>query len=319
MGRKLSFDKSWYELISRSVSGHSYFVISLSYSVRVLRDTILPPFTSKVVRYFVEVSKIFSSLRNILRQKYRLAPISISPLFIGNEPLFKSIDDHRLISIRKGYALSFRIGIACSKPDFSIDLSNSWDILSTPYGDFEIRLANAFATSIDSLSIGLSGNHDFVKIRFMTPTLLSSKLMTPPIDRIVRRVRRFPSKHILLPRPSYIFNYLVKLWNTLFPTKPIYLSENVEWASYFFGRICDIHISEIDHKIKPITVLYDITKKGRPKKPRGFIGWIIYEIHNRKIIEKIDKLLALANILGIGRSRTIGFGQTKATKIEKGQ
>ncbi len=55
--------------------------------------------------------------------------------------------------------------------------------------------------------------------------------------------------------------------NTFFPEKRIYLSEDLEWESYFFGRLCDVFISEIDYRIKPVTAIYERGYTGKLKRP----------------------------------------------------
>ncbi|HID18234.1 TPA: CRISPR system precrRNA processing endoribonuclease RAMP protein Cas6, partial [Candidatus Bathyarchaeota archaeon] len=69
---------------------------------------------------------------------------------------------------------------------------------------------------------------------------------------------------------------------------------------------------ETNHRIKPVTAVYD----GR-RRPRGFIGWVIYE-HRKlkpKLSRRISQLMEYANYVGVGRSRAIGFGITEVKAI----
>lgn len=62
---------------------------------------------------------------------------------------------------------------------------------------------------------------------------------------------------------------------------------------------------EVDYSLKPVTVIYD-----ERRRPRGFIGWVIYE-HRRispKLSRHLSRLLDYANYVGVGRFRSIGFG-----------
>ena len=80
-------------------------------------------------------------------------------------------------------------------------------------------------------------------------------------------------------------------------------------------------VAEADYNIRPTTALYGRDENGRPKKPRGVTGYVIYRILNPRIAPLLDKTLALASRLGLGRSRSIGFGeiQVKPTKTSPGQ
>ena len=74
---------------------------------------------------------------------------------------------------------------------------------------------------------------------------------------------------------------------------------------------------EVDYSVKPETVIYGKTGDGRLKLVRGFTGWIIYELIYPKLKPIYSKLLALARYMGVGRSRSIGFGQVDVVRANK--
>jgi CRISPR/Cas system endoribonuclease Cas6 (RAMP superfamily) len=45
------------------------------------------------------------------------------------------------------------------------------------------------------------------------------------------------------------------------------------------------------------------------KRVGGVTGYIVYKMLTPRITQVIDKILALTTKLGIGRSRSIGFGE----------
>ncbi|MEM4486943.1 MAG: CRISPR system precrRNA processing endoribonuclease RAMP protein Cas6, partial [Zestosphaera sp.] len=153
------------------------------------------------------------------------------------------------------------------------------------------------------------------KIVFTTPTILSVKLMTPPSLR--SKVRKLPELHKLIPQPSFILSYLLKLWNSYAsPEERIPKPPYNEWAHYKLGRLADITLTEIDYRVRPETVIIGKNKNGTLRKARGFIGWVLYEsIAPKNLHTTYAKLLTLATLTGIGRSRGLGLGQIKIINL----
>jgi CRISPR-associated endoribonuclease Cas6 len=169
--------------------------------------------------------------------------------------------------------------------------------------------------SPENLSIGFRDpGKQVIKMVFESPVILSVKLMTPPVPSIQRKVSRIKTMYVLFPSPAHICSYLVKLWLEAFPEIPIVPLYTKDWAPYLFGRLCEITITFIDFSIKPVTIDYD-----EKRRIRGFVGWALLDVApiDRKHIERIDKLFALANYLGIGKSRGVGFGKVKIVTVER--
>jgi hypothetical protein len=144
-------------------------------------------------------------------------------------------------------------------------------------------------------------------VRLHTPTLLSTKLMTPPHLRTSKLIERIEDLHRLAITPAYICNEATKLWLAL--AKDINPAQSP--TPYHLGRACDITIGEVDVQLKPETVTYD-REEGKTKRIRGVTGHILYKILTPRITPTIDKILALTTKLGIGKSRSIGFGEIEA-------
>jgi hypothetical protein len=162
----------------------------------------------------------------------------------------------------------------------------------------EATLENVNAMTLDL------GQTRFLGVRLHTPTLLSTKLMTPPHLRTSKLIERIEDLHRLAVTPAYICNEATKLWLAL--AKDINPAQSP--TPYHLGRACDITIGEVDIQLKPETVTYD-REGGKTKRIRGVTGHILYKILTPRITPTIDKILALTTKLGIGRSRSIGFGE----------
>jgi CRISPR/Cas system endoribonuclease Cas6 (RAMP superfamily) len=177
---------------------------------------------------------------------------------------------------------------------------------SGPYGEYVLFLDEVEVRDMRSLSMDLSR---VFKIVFLTPTILTVKLMTPP--SLASKVSRLPELHKLIPQPSFIFSHLLKLWNSYAsPEERIPRPAYNEWAHYNLGRLADITLTELDYKVWPETVPIGRDRKGTLRKARGFRGWVIYKsIAPKNLHNTYAKLLTLATLTGIGRSRGIGLGQ----------
>ncbi len=187
-----------------------YNVTRIKFIAVPTHDVVLPPFTSKVVKSIIIRSGLADVLEPYLSSKSRFKPITLTPLYRDGKPLFST--GSGILTISVASRLEFYVTIVNADTSIYDKVSSlKLGIVRVNYGEFLVVLDSIEITSIDSLSIGLRGKDAYFRIDFLTPVLLSSKLMTPPVDRIVRRARRIEPMHILVPRPSYIFNYLVRL------------------------------------------------------------------------------------------------------------
>jgi len=168
---------------------------------------------------------------------------------------------------------------------------------------FLLEVVEATLENVNAMTLDL-GQTRFLGVRLHTPTLLSTKLMTPPHLRPSKLVERIEDLHRLAVTPAYICSAATTLWLAL--AKDINPAQSP--TPYHVGRACDITIGEVDVQIKPETVTYD-REEGRTKRVREVTGYIVYKILTPRITQTLDKILALATRLGIGRSRSIGFGE----------
>jgi len=57
-------------------------------------------------------------------------------------------------------------------------------------------------------------------------------------------------------------------------------------------------------------------RDGKPAVERGFIGYVSYELLDPSGRELLSKLLAFAQRLGFGKSRSVGFGHVEVAPLE---
>ena len=287
------------------------FIISVDVCVRFLQDSILPPLTSKVLKYVVESRcRVIKDLMSVRRS---FKPAQISMLFASGEALYSSAGGG-VVSVKAGAELKGRLTLACS--DATSEVMEELQVLSgtfnSPYGMFQLDLLSIELRKLSALSMGLS---KFFKVEFTTPTILTAKHMVPP--PLKDRSRSLPERHRLLPQPSFIFSYLLKLWNSIAgPEERIPGPGAGDWEAYKLGRLADVTLVEVDYRLKPVTVVIGRDSRGRLRMARGFTGWVIYECLSRKLLSIYDRLLALATYLGVGRSRGIGLGMIKVTNLK---
>ncbi len=291
-----------------NVISYSYIAV-LRCSAVPLDDWICPEFSGKVVKGFIHSVPELNYVKNIYSLPSKLKPLSISPLIDNGKPLV----GNSKARIARGTELSFEIRIALpSMEDVSLVTQQFDCIVRFGNARFRVWLREVEIVNLDSVKIGLSRDC-LVKLRFLSPVLLSTKLMAPPLPTFLRKVSRIRS-YVLYPSVGHIFSYLTKLWNNLFPDAPVSRKYTSEWSAYFVGRLAEVAIKVMDYSVKPLTVVYDAKRK-----PRGFVGWMLLEIPylGRRIFDVFDKLLGLANLMGIGKSRAIGFGYAKIEIVSK--
>jgi len=295
--------------VDRGDEGYCY-VARFRFCAVPLVSMSVPGMSSKVVKTVIYLVPELGIVRRLYESRDRVKPFAITPLFLDGKPLVGS----NPIRVEKGSCLEFSISMAIRSPDDVADVQSIDRVVEVgPGKKLRVYLKELEIVSPDSLSIGLSLDR-VVRIRFLSPALLSTKLMAPPLPHFLKRVSSIRERYVLYPSSAHICCYLTKLWNKLFPHRPISRKVSPEWAAYFMGRLCEVAMIAIDYGTRPITVFWDVKRK-----PRGFVGWALYEIGDigKKLVSKLDKLLALANYMGIGKSRSIGFGAVCVETVPK--
>nr|MCL7344486.1 CRISPR-associated endoribonuclease Cas6 [Candidatus Aramenus sulfurataquae] len=270
-------------------------------------DVILPPLTSKVPKYVLEgLPKVGDLLKS--RKKYK--EISISPLKVNDRYLF-STEGNSPLRLGKGERATFSFSLAIKDldPELFLQIPNK---ASTPYGEFNLRLEEIKITEQSELRFPLQRG---LFLKFETPTLLSNKLMLPPSFKHKKKIRNM---YRLLPTPSLIFASLTKLWNSIAEPKDLIVVGDQDWTAYIVGRMADVTFAEVGYSIKPVTAIVGKDNRGNLRKARGFVGWVKYDFFlNKRYRDVMERLLGLAEFMGVGRSRGIGFGVVKVDSGDK--
>ncbi len=292
---------------SSSVS-YSYVAI-LRCRATPLSDWVCPEFSGKVVKGFIHSIPELGYVKNLYEMPSKPKPLSISPLMLEGKPLVGT----RKTAVPRGSVLSFEIRVAVPSMDEVPLVTQQFDEEVVFGGTrFRVWLEEVEVVGREGIRLGLPRGY-LARIRFVSPALLSSKLMAPPLDTFLKKVSRVRN-YVLYPSMGHLFSYLAKLWNALFPDDPVSRKYTAEWSAYFVGRLAEVAIKVVDYSSKPMTVVYDARRR-----PRGFVGWALIEVPylGKRVFEMFDKLLGLAKVMGVGKSRAIGFGYVTVDVVQK--
>lgn len=282
-------------------------MVSIS-SVRVVfkceSDIVVPPYTSKVSRSIVlkclEIGGYYDVVSEIEGVSSR-KPYIFSPIFYGGRPLYKTVkDDVEPLVLKRGVEYWFIMSIVGEEKVFRIleSLMVAGEGVELLSG--RVSIVNSEVKVVKFEDLGLEGGGlDSVHVKFLTPTLIQ----LPKIKGLKFREKL---RHVLYPIPSLLIYSLCKHWN-------VYAPENLKIPQVEkLSKLADYMLVEVDYNVKPQTVIYD-----ENRRPRGYVGWIVYKWNplenKKKYNNQILKLLDYANYVGIGRSRTSGFGIVNVT------
>ncbi|MDT7888200.1 MAG: CRISPR system precrRNA processing endoribonuclease RAMP protein Cas6 [Desulfurococcales archaeon] len=318
LDQKVSSDKG----VSRSVE--KGMLVRINLSLRTARDSILPPLSSKVVKYMIDSGRLFPPLRVLSSSRDQYKPLFISCLYGENgKRLYRVGEEAGVLHVPGGSRLLSRVSAYVSREALSDIASFSGDLVSTPYGVFDVAVESIEVIGdFSTLSLDLS---EGLVMRFITPTILSSKIMIPPVKKIMDRYSKARIGTSTLPIPGFLFSYALRLWNRVAPEDLKLFKPNDKDDIYSYRvAVMGTALTEIiGHRIRPVTVIIGRDQGGRIRKARGFTGYIEMNIHHKATRKAMERSLALANYLGIGRGRGIGLGEVevisrRAGKSDKG-
>ena len=251
-------------------------IFTITFSLKTDHDVIVPPFTSKVSRtIFLSFSPTYAKY---IESVMPFKPFRVTVLKHDGRPLYAQ-------GVLKGgeeYTFSVNTTIESAVKE------------AIEVGSVEKELFNARfrveITDIEAKDEVIMEDSRLYKVQFKTPVLLQ-----PPK---IKKKNRF----LLFPYVPSIFYSLMVHWNKNMEKKVFGLTGLK--ALYYFR--------EVDYGVRPITVRYGKTPV------RGFIGWTLFELKARKnsmLREKIRRLLDYANYFGVGKSRSIGFGEVEVKAV----
>ena len=267
------------------------------------RDIVVPPYTSKLSRTIIIKAlekQGFSEVANEIKTPWKTKPYVFTVVFQNNKPLFKTAKSPspKPLVLKANEEYFFKVTTIGFQRSLRMvqAISNIPEVIVY---NSEVVLVGVEAETVNFKSLKVKPNYNYVKLEFITPTLLQ----LPKPRKIKEKIKL---RHMLFPLPMLITYSLAKHWNLHAPDQE--KISNIEKLA----KISNYILQEENYNLKPTTAIYD-----EKRKPRGITGWTIYKINNisKKYTETILKLLNYANYIGIGRSRTIGFGTTRTTYI----
>jgi len=287
------------------LDGASGYIATIDVLVIPLEPLVLPHMSSRLLKYVVAESPCFQPIRDIVLSKAAFKPVTLSALRRGAARIYTRAGRTPYIA-RAGEILEGRIAIYTrGTPSLSWLLGCSETI---KYLGSKLRVATlkAVVERVEDITAGVEAGKPF-KLAIHTPLLLPSKLMTPPPLSTTKFAESLKGGYKLLPTPSYLLAAACREWIG------VVRGEQVEGhpAPYVVGRLADIAIHELDANIKPVTAVYGRDRKGNLRLARGPVGHVVYKLEAKKLAKAVDKLLALATRIGLGKSRSIGFGEVE--------
>jgi CRISPR-associated endoribonuclease Cas6 len=264
-------------------------IFSLMIQFRALDDTTIPPFSAKVSKLVMH--KLSLLYKEVMSSSSPFKPVAITPLIHNGRALIKVHEKSSTLALRKGELYSFRTTII-AKEDRSVNSMLNLE---------QQRIDNIFRSSIllDSVTIEVKS---FANLTLGKPNGLKIYFLSPVLLQLPTYGRFKGGRHLLFPIPSLMIRSLLDHWNANCEPDDFIKSMYVQIYSNYA-------LVESDFYIRPVSVYYD-----NRRRPRGFIGWVMYEIRagrKRKAYNDLMRLLDYARYVGVGRSRATGFGQVE--------
>ena len=251
-------------------------ITKILYTVHFDKDIISFLFSSKIAKTIL-LSK-YPEFEKTFKSRQPFKNFVVSVLFRENKPLISS--KNRKIVLKRNIPYRFYFTYIGEIP---IEILKPWKckIFEANAVIRPLYMKNEY---IDKIRLRKS---PYYKIDFITPTLLKI-----PGEK--------SSYYELYPNTYLVYHSIISHWNK-------YTSPELKIK---INNIFEIwrKIRIIEQKIRVVKVTYD------QKTFKAFIGNIIVKIDD-SIIENISRIFAYANYIGIGKSRSIGFGQVNITPI----
>jgi len=286
------------------------YLISLFLQLVSLSDSILPPVSSKVLKFLLEAKTRALGMLASARESYK--PLLVSMLYRNGRPLYSRGD--KPIAIRREDTFTARIALVSETTDMLDELISLEARHKTPYGEYMVAVEEILVERLDYIRLpSPSGEPTGVLyVKALTPVVLSSKILVSSDPEIARKI---PKVYRLVPSPGLIAAYSLRLWNRvvgLTSGHAFIWRDGWNLDTSMVARAAEVYMAELDYDIRAETVVIGRDDKGRLRRTRGWRGWILYRVKGRRLARLLDKTLALASRIGLGKSRGIGLGDIRA-------
>jgi len=275
------------------------FAARVRFKVMFEGEAILPPFTSKACKTIVIKALEASKLSAELPERKARKPYAVTPLFKDGRALIKEEREEGYVTVKPGETYEFELRlVGTSLTPIISSLASAPSVVEAFQRRVLLAVQDITFKSFESMGIPEA---QLLKLNFLTPALLK----LPKLKELALE----ETKHSLFPQPSLMIYSLALHWNKYAPDE--LKVDDVE----LLAKYADYALMEVDYGLKPFTAVYD-----EKRRPRGFVGWTLYKLRrlNYKLHEQLTRLLDYANYVGIGRSRSIGFGVVKVEVKSEG-
>ena len=255
-------------------------IVKATYVLRTKEEMVVQPFSSKISR--TAVLSFSNTYKSAISSTEPLKPFRVTALHVGKKPLYS----RGFVTLYKDK--EYRFSVTSLLDDFLQEVISNSTVDFTVYNkQLRMELEKVEVSKVDQLTLPDSRLY---RIEFLTPTLL--QVPRP-------KFRRLRNRYVLFPYSPLLMASLTSHWNKFM--HPAIVRTTGSRALYYFR--------EVDYQLEPITVNYD---NG---SVRGFVGWALFSLIARKgtkLRDMVRTLLGYANFVGVGKSRSIGFGEVEA-------
>lgn len=285
------------------------------FEIEFLDDAVLPPFTSKVVKSLLVRANCLEPLRRLYEGAASFRPVTLRVLrTLRGRRLYKTVGDKRILAARRGTVYIGEISAVARSPGDLGFFGCAGEEVDLGFARVHLRLREAEVRSLADLSLPETGVY---RLSIHTPLLITTKILAPRASKSSRLgslLRRAEEAYRLLPTPGYIMAQAMRQWVAMVRGEEADLSP----APYGVGRLADLLVAEFDFRLRPVTALYGRSGEGGARKVRGVTGYIVLRALHRGIVPVMSRLLAFAGLVGLGKSRSIGFGEVEASALVPG-
>ncbi len=255
------------------------------------RDVLIPPFSSKISRSII-IKMIGDDNPLLINDRYK--PYVFSTVMIDGRPLIRSMDPDKDVfdpttnlKLHKGKEYSFSI-TTIGHDILTVLLAANKEVKLFDC-NFSIIGMDMTLTTFNNL---MFTDSDFI-MRFITPALLQFPKKWGDMKR---------AGNFLFPIPSLLLWSPAQHWNRYAPDD-LKIESCKRLAVY-----SNFSMLEMDYNLRPTTVIYN--EVSRPKGITGWVRWHIDDFDEEMAIQ-LRRILAYTQYMGVGRSRSIGFGMVE--------
>ncbi len=311
--------------VLRSLREAEAWLVRLELAFTATRYTILPPWTARTVKTAIYSLSCPSTLREALESRGGFKPIRLTPLQVDGKPLYQAGRSNAPpLYLAEGKTVEASITLLARTPEEARSIllqagAGCNGTLPRPWSGLK---ASILGITFESLASALEKHPasrlepgDTVEVRLVTPLLVSlgSMLSTGCPGDPIPGEERLSNTYKLVVDPGIIAGV------TLRTAIGVVLGEEVRGnlTPGAARRTVEWGVEELSYRLAPTTVLYGRNEppgqeKSEYKLVRGVTGKIVFRVLTRQAAETLAVLLPLAEHLGIGRSRSIGFGMVSA-------